>query len=60
VFDQPCSALNNGGPGTSTSAAHLLYMYRTAFGGMRVTGTAGTIAVVLTLLSLVFTLRGFR
>jgi len=57
VFDS-LLALNNGGPGTST-APLTLYMYRTAFEYAEY-GYGSTIAVVLTLLCLVFTLAVFR
>jgi raffinose/stachyose/melibiose transport system permease protein len=57
VFDS-LLALNNGGPGTST-APLTLYMYRTAFEYAEY-GYGSTIAVVLTLLCLVFTLAIFR
>jgi raffinose/stachyose/melibiose transport system permease protein len=57
VFDS-LLALNNGGPGTST-APLTLYMYRTAFGYAEY-GYGSTIALVLTLLCLVFTLAIFR
>lgn len=57
VFDS-LLALNNGGPGTST-APLTLYMYRTAFEYAEY-GYGSTIAVVLTLLCLIFTLAIFR
>lgn len=57
VFDS-LLALNNGGPGTST-APLTLYMYRTAFEYAEY-GYGSTIALVLTLLCLVFTLAVFR
>jgi multiple sugar transport system permease protein/raffinose/stachyose/melibiose transport system permease protein len=57
VFDS-LLALNNGGPGTST-APLTLYMYRTAFEYAEY-GFGSTIALVLTLLCLVFTLAIFR
>ncbi|TDE08330.1 carbohydrate ABC transporter permease [Jiangella asiatica] len=57
VFDS-LLALNNGGPGTST-APLTLYMYRTAFEYAEY-GYGSTIALVLTLLCLVFTLTVFR
>ncbi|MDN3496437.1 sugar ABC transporter permease [Planococcus sp. APC 4015] len=57
VFDS-LLALNNGGPGTSTSPL-TLYMYRTAFEYAEY-GYGSTIALVLTLLCLVFTLTVFR
>ncbi|AZS38264.1 Lactose transport system permease protein LacF [Microbacterium lemovicicum] len=57
VFDS-LLALNNGGPGTST-APLTLYMYRTAFEYAEY-GYGSTIALVLTLLCLVFTLTIFR
>ncbi len=57
VFDS-LLALNNGGPGTTT-APLTLYMYRTAFEYAEY-GYGSTIAVVLTMLSLVFTLTIFR
>jgi raffinose/stachyose/melibiose transport system permease protein len=57
VFDS-LLALNNGGPGTST-APLTLYMYRTAFEYAEY-GYGSTIAVILTLLCLVFTLAIFR
>jgi raffinose/stachyose/melibiose transport system permease protein len=57
VFDS-LLALNNGGPGTST-APLTLYMYRTAFEYSEY-GYGSTIAVVLTLVCLVFTLAVFR
>jgi raffinose/stachyose/melibiose transport system permease protein len=57
VFDS-LLALNNGGPGTSTSPL-TLYMYRTAFEYAEY-GYGSTIALVLTLLCLVFTLAVFR
>ncbi|MFB8369400.1 carbohydrate ABC transporter permease [Pseudarthrobacter sp. NPDC055928] len=57
VFDS-LLALNNGGPGTST-APLTLYMYRTAFEYAEY-GYGSTIALVLTLLCLVFTLAIFR
>jgi multiple sugar transport system permease protein/raffinose/stachyose/melibiose transport system permease protein len=57
VFDS-LLALNNGGPGTSTSPL-TLYMYRTAFDYSDY-GYGSTIALVLTLLCLVFTLAIFR
>ncbi|AQX15653.1 ABC transporter permease [Tessaracoccus lapidicaptus] len=57
VFDS-LLALNNGGPGTST-APLTLYMYRTAFEYAEY-GYGSTIALVLTMLSLVFTLAIFK
>lgn len=51
-------ALNNGGPGTTTSPL-TLYMYQTAFEYSDY-GYASTIALALTLLCLVFTLAVFR
>ncbi|WP_114558752.1 carbohydrate ABC transporter permease [Desertihabitans aurantiacus] len=57
VFDG-LLALNNGGPGTETSPL-TLYMYRTAFEYAEY-GYGSTIAFVLTLLCLVFTLAIFR
>jgi multiple sugar transport system permease protein/raffinose/stachyose/melibiose transport system permease protein len=57
VFDS-LLALNNGGPGTSTSPL-TLYMYRTAFEYAEY-GYGSTIAVILTLLCMVFTLAVFR
>jgi multiple sugar transport system permease protein/raffinose/stachyose/melibiose transport system permease protein len=57
VFDS-LLALNNGGPGTSTSPL-TLYMYRTAFEYAEY-GYGSTIALMLTLLCLVFTLAVFR
>ncbi len=57
VFDS-LLALNNGGPGTST-APLTLYMYRTSFEYAEY-GYGSTIALVLTLLCLVFTLAIFR
>lgn len=57
VFDS-LLALNNGGPGTST-APLTLYMYRTAFEYAEY-GYGSTIALVLTLLCLIFTLAIFR
>ncbi|WP_210480102.1 carbohydrate ABC transporter permease [Naasia sp. SYSU D00948] len=57
VFDS-LLALNNGGPGTSTSPL-TLFMYRTAFEYAEY-GYGSTIALVLTLLCLVFTLAVFR
>lgn len=57
VFDS-LLALNGGGPGTST-APLTLYMYRTAFEYTEY-GYGSTIALVLTLLCLVFTLAVFR
>ena len=51
-------ALNNGGPGTST-APLTLYMYRTSFEYAEY-GYGSTIAMVLTLLCLVFTLAIFK
>ena len=57
VFDS-LLALNNGGPGTSTSPL-TLYMYRTAF-DYGDYGYGSTIALVLTLLCLAFTLTVFR
>jgi len=57
VFDS-LLALNNGGPGTQT-APLTLYMYRTAFEYAEY-GYGSTIAVVLTLLCLLFTLSIFR
>jgi multiple sugar transport system permease protein/raffinose/stachyose/melibiose transport system permease protein len=57
VFDS-LLALNNGGPGTTTSPL-TLYMYRTAFEYSDY-GYGSTIALVLTLLCLVFTLAVFR
>ncbi len=57
VFDS-LLALNNGGPGTST-APLTLYMFRTAFEYAEY-GYGSTIALVLTLLCLVFTLAIFR
>lgn len=57
VFDS-LLALNSGGPGTSTSPL-TLYMYRTAFEYSEY-GYGSTIALVLTLLCLVFTLAVFR
>lgn len=57
VFDS-LLALNGGGPGTSTSPL-TLYMYRTAFEYAEY-GYGSTIALVLTLLCLVFTLTVFR
>lgn len=57
VFDS-LLALNNGGPGTST-APLTLYMYRTAFEYAEY-GYGSTIAFVLTLLCLVFTLAIFK
>lgn len=57
VFDS-LLALNNGGPGTST-APLTLYMYRTAFEYAEY-GYGSTIALVLTLLCLTFTLAIFR
>ncbi len=57
VFDS-LLALNGGGPGTSTSPL-TLYMYRTAFEYAQY-GYGSTIALVLTLLCLVFTLAIFR
>ncbi|MCS3843568.1 carbohydrate ABC transporter permease [Microbacterium sp. AK031] len=57
VFDS-LLALNGGGPGTTT-APLTLYMYRTAFEYTEY-GYGSTIAVVLTLLCLVFTLAVFR
>ncbi len=57
VFDS-LLALNGGGPGTTT-APLTLYMYRTAFEYAEY-GYGSTIALVLTLLCLVFTLAVFR
>ncbi|GAA3758162.1 sugar ABC transporter permease [Microbacterium kribbense] len=57
VFDS-LLALNNGGPGTTTSPL-TLYMFRTAFEYAEY-GYGSTIALVLTLLCLVFTLAIFR
>lgn len=57
VFDS-LLALNNGGPGTST-APLTLYMYRTSFEYAEY-GYGSTIALVLTVLCLVFTLAVFR
>ncbi len=57
VFDS-LLALNNGGPGTTTSPL-TLYMYRTAFEYAEY-GYGSTIAVILTLLCLMFTLAVFR
>lgn len=57
VFDS-LLALNNGGPGTSTSPL-TLYMYRTAFEYTEY-GYGSTLALVLTVLSLIFTLAVFR
>ena len=57
VFDS-LLALNNGQPGTST-APLTLYMYRTAFEYAEY-GYGSTIALVLTILCLVFTLAIFR
>ncbi|WP_207453982.1 carbohydrate ABC transporter permease [Desertivibrio insolitus] len=57
VFDS-LLALNGGGPGTST-APLTLYMYRTSFEYAEY-GYGSTIALVLTLLCLVFTLAVFR
>lgn len=57
VFDS-LLALNGGGPGTTT-APLTLYMYRTAFEYAEF-GYGSTIALVLTLLCLVFTLAVFR
>lgn len=57
VFDS-LLALNNGGPGTTT-APLTLYMYRTAFEYAEY-GYGSTIALVLTLLCLVFTLAVFK
>lgn len=57
VFDS-LLALNGGGPGTTTSPL-TLYMYRTAFEYSEY-GYGSTIALVLTLLCLVFTLAVFR
>lgn len=57
VFDS-LLALNNGGPGTTTSPL-TLYMYQTAFQYSDY-GYGSTIAFVLTLLCLVFTLAVFR
>lgn len=57
VFDS-LLALNNGGPGTST-APLTLYMYRTAFEYAEY-GYGSTIALVLTLLCLAFTLAIFK
>ncbi|GAA3865090.1 carbohydrate ABC transporter permease [Tessaracoccus defluvii] len=57
VFDS-LLALNNGGPGTST-APLTLYMYRTSFEYAEY-GYGSTIAMVLTLLCLVFTLAIFK
>ncbi|WP_251452233.1 sugar ABC transporter permease [Microbacterium sp. Marseille-Q6648] len=57
VFDS-LLALNNGGPGTTT-APLTLYMYRTAFEYAEY-GYGSTIALVLTLLCLMFTLLVFR
>lgn len=57
VFDS-LFALNGGGPGTSTSPL-TLYMFRTAFEYAEY-GYGSTIALVLTLLCLVFTLAIFR
>ncbi|HSO69540.1 MAG TPA: sugar ABC transporter permease [Arachnia sp.] len=57
VFDS-LLALNNGGPGTST-APLTLYMYRTAFEYAEY-GYGSTIALVLTMLCLVFTLAIFK
>ena len=57
VFDS-LLALNGGGPGTST-APLTLYMYRTSFEYAEY-GYGSTIALVLTLLCLVFTLAIFR
>ncbi|WP_433676163.1 carbohydrate ABC transporter permease [Microbacterium gorillae] len=57
VFDS-LLALNSGGPGTTT-APLTLYMYRTAFDYAEY-GYGSTIALVLTLLCLVFTLAVFR
>jgi multiple sugar transport system permease protein/raffinose/stachyose/melibiose transport system permease protein len=57
VFDS-LLALNNGQPGTST-APLTLYMYRTAFEYAEY-GYGSTIALVLTMLCLVFTLAIFR
>lgn len=57
VFDS-LLALNQGGPGTST-APLTLFMYRTAFEYAEF-GYGSTIALVLTLLCLVFTLTVFR
>lgn len=57
VFDS-LLALNSGGPGTTT-APLTLYMYRTAFEYSEY-GYGSTIALVLTMLCLVFTLAVFR
>ncbi len=57
VFDS-LLALNGGGPGTTT-APLTLYMYRTAFEYAEY-GYGSTIALVLTILCLVFTLAVFR
>lgn len=57
VFDS-LLALNGGGPGTTT-APLTLYMYRTAFEYAEY-GYGSTIALVLTLLCLAFTLLVFR
>ncbi|MCI2957113.1 sugar ABC transporter permease [Agromyces atrinae] len=57
VFDS-LLALNGGGPGTQT-APLTLYMYRTAFEYAEY-GYGSTIAVILTVLCLVFTLAIFR
>ena len=57
VFDG-LLALNNGGPGSETTPL-TLYMYRSAFQYAEY-GYGSTVAVVLTLLCLVFTLGVFR
>ncbi|WP_243061701.1 carbohydrate ABC transporter permease [Humibacter sp. RRB41] len=57
VFDS-LLALNNGGPGTSTTPL-TLYMYQTAFNYSDY-GYASTIALMLTILCLLFTLAIFR
>ena len=57
VFDG-LLALNNGGPGSETTPL-TLYMYRSAFQYAEY-GYGPTVAVVLTLLCLVFTLGVFR
>ncbi|WP_022899931.1 carbohydrate ABC transporter permease [Humibacter albus] len=57
VFDS-LLALNNGGPGTSTTPL-TLYMFQTAFNYSDY-GYASTIALMLTILCLLFTLAIFR
>jgi raffinose/stachyose/melibiose transport system permease protein len=57
VFDS-LLALNNGGPGTTTSPL-TLYMYQTAFNYSEY-GYGSTIALALTLLCLIFTIPIFR